>query len=142
VVIYKGKKYSPKIYIGDRVSFSGGVHITAIHQITIGNDVLFGSNIYISDHNHGGYSNNVHSIPSEPPSARALISGGEVFIGNNVWVGDNVNIVAPVKIGDGSIIGANSVVRGDIPSNAIVAGSPARIIKIFNESTKLWIPQK
>ena len=138
IVFYRNFKYSPCIQIGDRVIFSKGVHVSAIHQITIGNDVLFGSHVYISDHNHGGYSKNLHSNPNIAPIARELVSFGDVIIEDNVWIGDNVNIVGPVRIGKGSIVAANSVVRGDIPSKVIVAGAPAVIIKVFNERSELW----
>ena len=60
------------------------------------------------------------------------------MIGENVWVGDNSVIIGPVNIGPGAIIGANSVVRGMVPSNTIVAGRPAKPIKIFNSKTGLW----
>ena len=62
------------------------------------------------------------------PQDRALTSKGSVRIGNNVWIGDKVAILGNVTIGDGAIIGANSVVTKDIPANAVAVGSPARII--------------
>ena len=61
-----------------------------------------------------------------------------MIIQDNVWIGDNVVIVGPVTIGRGSIIGANSVVRGDIPDRTIAAGAPARAIKKFNDATGQW----
>lgn len=137
---YDGVRYFPSIVLGDRVKMSDRVHITAINLIEIGNDVLFGSNVYVSDHNHGAYSGQViaHSHPSEAPAKRVLHSSGCVFIGNNVWIGDNVNIVGPVKIGSGAIIASNSVVRGDVHPDTIIAGVPARPIKKFNHDLKKW----
>lgn len=58
------------------------------------------------------------------------------IIGNDVWIGDKVFINAGIKIGDGAVIGANSVVTHDVPAYAIVAGAPARIIRYrFDEKT-------
>ena len=54
---------------------------------------------------------------------------GECIVGNDVWIGANVTIVRGVKIGDGAVIGANSVVTRDIPPYAIAVGSPAKILK-------------
>jgi lipopolysaccharide O-acetyltransferase len=138
VTEYAGVKFNPIIELGDRVKFSNGVHITAINQIIIGNDVLFGSHVYISDHNHGGYSGDLHTPPTVPPADRVLHSNGKVVIEANVWIGDNVNIVGPVTIGYGAVIAANSVVRKDVPSNTIVAGAPARLLKMFNASNQEW----
>jgi tetrahydrodipicolinate N-succinyltransferase len=57
------------------------------------------------------------------------------IIGNDVWLGAKVNIIRGVKIGDGAVIGANSLVLHDIPPYAIAVGSPARVIKYrFDES--------
>lgn len=56
------------------------------------------------------------------------------IIGNDVWVGANVIIKQGVKIGTGAVIGANSLVLKDVPSYAVVYGSPARYVRMrFNE---------
>ena len=138
VTEYRGEKFYPVIKIGDRVGFSNGVHISAINKISIGNDVLFGSHVFVSDHNHGAYSGSEQTSPHILPSERTLISNGEVVIEDNVWFGDNVNVVGPVRIGYGAVIAANSVVRKDVPPRSIVAGAPARVIKVFNKSTDKW----
>jgi acetyltransferase-like isoleucine patch superfamily enzyme len=54
---------------------------------------------------------------------------GPITIGNNVWIGINATIVGPVTIGDNAVIGAGSVVLKDIPSNAVAAGVPAKVIR-------------
>lgn len=53
-----------------------------------------------------------------------------VTIGNDVWTGHNVNVMAGVSVGDGAIIGAGSVVTKDVPPFAIVAGVPARVVRM------------
>jgi acetyltransferase-like isoleucine patch superfamily enzyme len=138
VTSYRSQCFEPKITIGDYVCFSDGVHISAISSITIGSHTLFGSRIYISDHNHGNYRGQLQSRPDEPPAHRLLGGGGPVIIGENVWIGDNCVIVGPATIGSGAIVGANSVVRGVVPPNTIVAGAPARPIKTFNFQTGSW----
>ena len=62
------------------------------------------------------------------PRLRQLVSKGEVIIEDNVWIGNNVCILGGVRIGMGSIIGANTVVTKDIPPYSIAAGVPAKII--------------
>jgi len=135
---YRDQRFSPRIVIGDNVAFSEGVHISCIEEILIGSHVLFGSHVYVSDHNHGLYSGPVQSHAEEPPAHRRLGGGGPVDIGDNVWIGDNVVIVGPVSIGVGSIIGANSVVKRNIPPRTIAAGIPAKIIKRFDGETGQW----
>jgi virginiamycin A acetyltransferase len=54
---------------------------------------------------------------------------GAIIIGNDVWIGTGAIILAGVKIGDGAVLGAGSVVTHDVPAYAIVAGVPARVIK-------------
>lgn len=64
-----------------------------------------------------------------PQLERQLVSKGEVVIGNNVWIGDKAAILAGVHIGDGAIIGANSVVAKDVPANCVVGGIPAKVLR-------------
>jgi maltose O-acetyltransferase len=54
---------------------------------------------------------------------------GPILIGNNVWIGINVTIVGPATIGDNVIIGANALVLGNLESNGVYAGSPAKLVR-------------
>jgi lipopolysaccharide O-acetyltransferase len=108
-----------------------------MNKIEVGDDVLVASKVYISDHAHGFYKGNKQSNPKIPPSEREY-DISSVYIGNRVWIGENVCILPGVSIGDGSIIGANSVVNNNIPTNSIAVGSPAKVIKFFNENDKKW----
>lgn len=128
----------PKLILGDRVSIGEFVHIGAAEQIVIGNDVLMGSKILITDHNHGSYSGDIQSSPEQPPLQRSITSR-PVKIGARVWIGESVAILPGVTIGDGAIIGAHSVVTHDVPPNSIVTGCPARVIKRWDVLTKRWI---
>ncbi len=114
------------ITIGTNCDIGRNIHITACNKITIGNGVLTGQYVIISDNSHGGMSKEESLIE---PLKRELKSKGEVIIGDNVWIGDKVSILADVHIGSNVIIGANSVVTKDIPDNCIAVGVPAKIIK-------------
>ena len=63
------------------------------------------------------------------PHTDELPLKGDTVVGNDVWIGQNVTILPGVHIGDGAIIGANSVVSKDIPAYAIAAGNPCRVKK-------------
>lgn len=127
---YQGHFYKPSISIGDNVCFNYNCHIGAINKICIGNNVLVGSQVLITDHSHGEL-NQTDLLLS--PGKRKLYSKGPVIIGDDVWIGEGVCILPNVTIGNNSVIGANSVVTHDIPPFSIVGGNPARIIKHIND---------
>lgn len=124
---YRGQSNTAKICIGSGCSFGRYNNITCMNKIVIGNNFLAGRYVTISDNNHG--NTNLEDM-MKPPYHRTLVSKGGITIGNNVWVGDKATILGGVTIGDGAIIAANSVVTKDVPAYSVVAGIPARVIKI------------
>lgn len=131
----KGKK----IFFGDRIQLNDHVHISALQSVTIGDDTLIASYVYISDNSHGCYNNKgLNSNPETNPIERHYIVD-PVKIGSRVWIGEGVMIMPGVSIGDGSIIGAHSVVNTNIPPNTIVVGSPAKVIKRWDEKKQKWL---
>lgn len=123
---YAKDTFTPNITIGNNVIFNTDIHIGCINSIQIGDNCLFGSRIYITDHHHGEATVQMLNIP---PKDRPLISRGPVVIKNNVWVGEGVAIMPNVTIGENSIIATNAVVTKDVPANCVVAGVPAKVIK-------------
>lgn len=117
---------SPQLCIGDNCRFGAYNHITCINNISIGNNLLTGKWVTITDNSHG-YTD--RRTLSAQPITRTLTSKGPVTIGNNVWIGDKATILPGVSIGDGAVIGANAVVTKDVPAYCVVGGNPARIIK-------------
>lgn len=108
-----------KISIGNNCGFSGTT-IGAGELISIGNDVLVGANSLITDsdwHAIDPVYRNTYPAKTAP-----------VYIENNVWIGYNVTILKGVRIGENSIIAANSLVVKDIPPNVIAGGNPCKII--------------
>lgn len=118
--------YHPRITIGRNCHFGKACHITAINEITIGDNLLTGQYVIISDNAHGESTLNQLLIP---PSERHLTTKGPIHIGNNVWIGDRVAILSGVTIGDGAIIGSNAVVTHNVPPGCVVGGVPAKILK-------------
>lgn len=125
---YNGQKFSPEITIGKGCSFGAFSHITCINRITIGDNLLTGKWVTITDNNHGNTTKEDLQIA---PLDRPLISKGPIHIGNNVWIGDKVSILGGITIGDGSVIAANSVVTHDIPAYSVVGGIPAKRINLI-----------
>jgi acetyltransferase-like isoleucine patch superfamily enzyme len=130
-------KNSKCIEIGQNVQINDYVHIGAVNSVVIGNNVLMASKIYITDHNHGSYTDLESDHPLSIPIDRKSI-GYPVVIEDNVWIGESVCILPGVTIGKGSIIGASSVVTKSIPPFAIAVGSPAIVIKKYNFEKNIW----
>lgn len=124
---YNGEKtgYTPRLIIGNHVSFMRNCYVSCMNNIEIGDGCLFGDNVFISDNFHGNKSLEQQGVI---PVERPLYSKGSIIIGKNVWVGRNVCILPGVEIGDGVIIGANAVVTHSVKSGTIVGGVPAKEI--------------
>jgi lipopolysaccharide O-acetyltransferase len=135
---YNDQVFSPKVSIGTHVCISRGVHIAATHFVEIGENVLIGSKVIITDHNHGQYSRE-HTSPIIAPALRPLHHNRRVVIGRNVWLSDGVVVTPGSSIGEGAVIGANSVVRGNIPPFTIAVGVPAKVFRIYDFDAKKWI---
>lgn len=129
---YNEHIYTPHISIGDNCSFGAYTQITSCNKVQIGNNVLTGAYVIISDNSHGSFTKEDLIID---PRQRPLQSKGEVVIGNNVWLGDKVAVLSGVHIGDGAIVAANAVVTKDVPPYSLVAGAPAKVIKQLDINT-------
>lgn len=145
VISYEDQLFNPKIFIGNNVAASKNLHIAAINSVSIHDNVLIGSNVLITDHNHGIYDAAIKSVlpsePSEAPSSRKL-SGHSVVIESNVFLGDGCIILPGSHIGTGSVLGAGTVVSGYIANASIAAGAPAKIIKNFDPNSASWKRKK
>lgn len=123
--------FMPRIKIGSRVSINYDCHIGCVNEITIEDDVLIASRVYISDHTHGSLD---YSDIRIPPSKRELQSKGSVIIETGAWIGEGACILPGVRIGSHAIVGANAVVTHDVPSYSVAAGIPARVIKSLSKT--------
>jgi acetyltransferase-like isoleucine patch superfamily enzyme len=127
------QSFSSKIVIGDRVTSTAGLQLAAHSEITIEDDTLLASNINITDGLHGYINAN------EPYKYQSIFKIAPIVIKRGSWIGQNVVIMPGVTIGELSIIGANSVVTKSVPDKCIAVGSPAKVIKSWEESTHRWI---
>ena len=116
----------PNLSIGNNCSFGAYNHITCANKITIGDSLLTGKWVTITDNSHGETDKDTLGMR---PQKRPITSKGPVVIGNNVWIGDKATILPGVTIGDGAVIAANAVVTKDVPAYSVVGGNPAKVIK-------------
>ena len=97
-----------------------------VTPIEIGCGVMIAPNCAFYTYDHG-------VAPDQPISKQPLQSKGSIIIANDAWIGVGVIVLGGVRIGEGAVVGAGSVVTGDVPDGAIAAGVPARIIKMRSD---------
>lgn len=108
------------IILGNNISTNNNVFICSEQFIKINDNVLIGQNVTIMDFAAHG---------TKPNERRNNITKGKVIINDNVWIGNNVIILKNTEIGKNSVVAAGAVVSGVFPSNVIIGGIPARVIK-------------
>ena len=106
-----------ELIIGDKCFFNQNVSITCKKKIVIGDRCQIANNVVIVDHDHAG-SENWGSYVETP-----------VTIGNDVWIGANVVIMRGTIIGDKAVIGAGSIVKGDVPAGKVFYQKRETMIK-------------
>ena len=119
------------VSIGDRCLIGRGSGIVGHFSIEIGNDVWTGHHVYITDQNHG-YEDVTRPISQQSQPERPVV------IGDGSWLGHGAVVLPGVTIGKHVVIGANSVVTKDIPDFSVAVGSPARVIRQYDE-TLGWV---
>jgi acetyltransferase-like isoleucine patch superfamily enzyme len=115
------------IKIGDNTGMSGATICAAV-SIVVGSNVLLGANVTIVDTDFHAVKPKDRRQNDNPDD----ISSKPVIIGNNVFIGMNTLVLKGSRIGENSVIGAGSIVIGEIPANVIAAGNPARVIKTLS----------
>jgi len=120
---------SGRIQIGNRVSINSNVQLGAADcgEIVLGNNVAIGPNVVIRASNH-------EYEKRDTPIYQQGHRGGRIEIEDDVWIGANVTVLPNVRLGEGSVIAAGSVVNRDIPPYSLAGGVPARVLK--NECRK------
>lgn len=110
--------FGKNITLGKRIFINSGCRFQDQGGIRIGDDCLIGHNTVLATLNH-----------DLDPAKRADLHPAPIVIGRNVWIGANVTVLPGVTIGDNAVVAAASVVTRDVPRDAVVVGSPARVVR-------------
>jgi acetyltransferase-like isoleucine patch superfamily enzyme len=116
----------PVLRIGHRCVIGRGSHIVAHADIKIGDDVWTGPYVYITDQNHG------YEDP-DMPIGRQWPVNNPVEIGAGTWLGAGAIVLPGARIGRNVVVAAGSVVRGEVPDHCVVAGVPAKVVRMRTE---------
>jgi acetyltransferase-like isoleucine patch superfamily enzyme len=133
VTDYAGEFYSPSICIGDDVYIGRNVYLVSAQGITISSGCVLSEHVYITDLNHG-YNPHAGLIMKQ-----AIESKGPVRIGPNCFLGYRSVVTPGVTLGAWCIVGANSVVTRSFPPYSMIAGAPARLIKVYSHELRQWV---
>ena len=125
--------FDSHISIGSRVTSTGQLQVAAMSRITIEDDVMFATNVNITDGFHG------FTHTREAYKYQELFRIQPIIIGQGCWIGQNVVVSPGVTIGSMTIVGANSVVTKSLPDRCIAVGSPARVVKIWDDRKEAWV---
>jgi acetyltransferase-like isoleucine patch superfamily enzyme len=112
-------EFGKNLTLGKNVFINIGCSFQDTGGITIGDGTLIGHGSTLTTLDH-----------AFDPHRRADMIPAPIRIGSKVWLGANVTVVPGITIGDGAIVGAGAVVTEDVPANAIVAGVPARLLRM------------
>jgi serine acetyltransferase len=110
------------LVIGDGCVLGARITITAHQHVELGDSVFTGQSVFITDASHG------YQDP-ETPIGKQFGAHQPVSIGSGTWIGHGVVILPGTRIGRNVVVAAGAVVRGEIEDHAVVAGSPARVVR-------------
>jgi acetyltransferase-like isoleucine patch superfamily enzyme len=119
----KVRCHEGRVEIGAKTVMGQECTISAYQHVRIGEQCVIADRAMFIDFDHG-------VVEVERPIRQQGIYKRDVVVGSNVWIGYGACILRGVSVGDNAIVGTNSVVTKDVPANAVVAGIPARVIRM------------
>src|SRR3954453_9282238 len=119
----KIRVHEGEAFIGAKTVLGQECTISAFQHVSIGRECIVADRVMLIDFDHG-------VVEVERPIREQGIYKGGVRVGNNVWVGYGACCLRGVTVGDNTVVGTYAVVNRDVPDNAVVAGVPARILRM------------
>jgi acetyltransferase-like isoleucine patch superfamily enzyme len=120
------------VEIADGAYLGSFLRLTAVGGVSIGPEAMISDRVYISDTGH------IYEDPDVPIKRQGLRDGRRVEIAEGAWIGIGAAIVGNVRIGRNAVVGANAVVRDDVPDLTVVAGNPAQVVRRHDGGSWRW----
>lgn len=136
-IAFQNPAPGPMIVIEEGTNIGRRCTISAANRIIIGKFVLIAPNVFIADTHH-----EYQRIEIPIMHQGITTHDDQVMIGDETWIGINTVIMGNVRIGKHCVLGANSVVRNEIPDYCVAAGNPAKIVKTYDVKTRQWVKVK
>ncbi len=119
----KIRVHEGELRIGAKTVLGQECTISAFQRVEIGRECILADRVMLIDFDHG-------VVDVERPVRLQGIYKRDVRVGHNVWIGYGACVLRGVEVGDNAILGTSAVVTRDVPENAVVAGAPARVIRM------------
>ena len=119
----KVRAHEGEVVIGAKSVLGQECTISAYQHVSIGRECIVADRVMLIDFDHG-------VVEVERPIRLQGIYKRDVRVGHNVWIGYGASVLRGVTVGDNAIVGTSSVVTRDVEANAVVAGAPARVLRM------------
>src|SRR5829696_7220575 len=126
----KIRSHEGSVSIGAKSVLGQECTISSFQHVSIGRECVIADRVMLIDFDHG-------MVEVDRPIRLQGIYKRDVRVGNNVWIGYGACILRGVTIGDNAVVGTNAVVTRDVPANAVVAGVPARILRMREAPSRM-----
>jgi acetyltransferase-like isoleucine patch superfamily enzyme len=126
----KIRSHEGTVSVGAKSVLGQECTISSYQHVSIGRECVIADRVMLIDFDHG-------MVEVDRPIRLQGIYKRDVRVGNNVWIGYGACILRGVTVGDNAVIGTNAVVTRDVPENAVVAGVPARVIRMREAPTRM-----
>jgi len=126
----------PKIFLGNGCKIGRRSMISARNLIELQADVLLSPSVLIMDHNHE------FSDVTRPIHDQGVTLGAKIVIEKNCWLGYSAVILSnkgELRIGQNSVIGANTVLTQSVPPFSVVVGNPAKVVRVYDPHRQIWV---
>ncbi len=119
----KIRVHEGEVSIGAKTVIGQECTVSAFQHVSIGRECIIADRVMLIDFDHG-------AAEVERPVRLQGIYKRDVRVGHNVWIGYGACLLRGVTVGDNSIVGTSSVVTKQVPANAVIGGSPARVLRM------------